>query len=158
MRMRPIAAAVVLGLGIVGIALAQKADQPPGPQAGTKAKLRSQIVKHQSELELLQLEHDAARGELLDIMKGIREFESNSMEGRAESMIIGMLRTGDNQGLQKLADMKSRESLDEAFKRANDGERASRDRKKKDYARQAEELAGKRLDLEALVRQYHDTK
>jgi hypothetical protein len=73
MRMRPIAAAVVLGLGIVGIALAQQANQQPGQPAATRAKLRSRIVKLRAELDLLQLEHDTDRADLLDDMRTQRQ-------------------------------------------------------------------------------------
>jgi hypothetical protein len=71
--MRIIAAAVVLGIGMAGIALAQVNGQEPKRQSSEWAKLRAQVVKLQVEIELLQLEHDADRTVLLDLLQTARK-------------------------------------------------------------------------------------
>jgi hypothetical protein len=193
MRMRPVAT-VVVALGIVGIAPAQQANQPPGPQATTKAKLRSQIIRPRAELDVLQLEHDATRAEILNEMSSVRAEEhdasSTATLGTSEKM-PGPLKvprskedwdafearviSGDEVAigiatraelalglvvglpLQALPDDEVKEMAQSLVKAFLDDAANLLDRKKV-YARQAEELAGKHLDLEDFEKQYHDAR
>jgi hypothetical protein len=76
MRMRIISAVVVTGFGIVGIALAQQADDQPKDQAGERARLRAQVVKLRAEVELQQLEHEVDVDILRKLMTDMRNLDA----------------------------------------------------------------------------------
>ena len=73
MRMRIISAAVVLGLGLVGIALAQQGKEQTKPQAIDRAKLRAQVATLRAEVEVLALEHDVDFNLLKQFMENVKE-------------------------------------------------------------------------------------
>jgi hypothetical protein len=157
MKMRIISAAVVLGLGFVGITLAQSKDQ-----ASERAKLRAQVINLRVDIELLELEHDADRADLLEIMKGIRMSESKSPEELQEAVLGSLLLTEDPKSLGKPVE-KEREKemqnlVNEAIKKRTVEMKALGDRKRKDYAKQAAELAEKRLDLAEVEKRYNQAK
>lgn len=147
MRMRIISVVVVLGLGVVGITRAQQ----PGER--DKAKLSAQVVKLRVEIELLELDHDADRAHLLDMMKGIRKYEASSPEqvrqAVAASMYFRMPLEESREGQEGRTP-----DVDETIKKEVEAARAFVNRKRKDYAKQATELAEKRLKLEEAEKQY----
>jgi hypothetical protein len=69
MRKRIISAAVVLGLGFMGVTLAQQTGQRPQGDEGERPKLRARVVKLRVEIELLELGHATDREYLLDLMR-----------------------------------------------------------------------------------------
>jgi hypothetical protein len=80
----------VLGLGIVGVTLAQQPGTQPKSRAADKVALHDQVVKLRVEIELLQLDHDADRDSLLTWMKGER-MGNGLMTGMAiETMLASM--------------------------------------------------------------------
>jgi hypothetical protein len=161
MRMRIILVAFVLAFGIVGITAAQQPGDQSNRQNGDRAKLRAQVVKLRVEIDLLELDHDADKSDLLELIKGIRMSESMSPEALQEAAVAGLflrdqnavgklLEKEDEKGMQRL--------LDESVKKTAVEMKALRDRKRKDYAKQAAELAEKRLELEELEKRYNQAK
>ncbi len=73
MRKQIISAAIVLGLGIVGIAVAQQTGQKPKDRENERSTLRAQVVKLRVEIELLELDHETDREYLLDLMRTARK-------------------------------------------------------------------------------------
>jgi hypothetical protein len=160
MRTRFIAAVVVLGLGLVGITLAQQPGAQPKPRAADKAALHDEVVKLRVEIELLQLEHDADRESLLAWMKG----ERIGTVGMAGFAIETMLSTMGNAEATKAME-EGEKLIAKAKEKGEDGEAIGRrvlseavkkqiDPMRKNYAKQAAELAEKRLQLDAVERQY----
>jgi hypothetical protein len=167
MRTRVFAAAVGLGLVVAGISLAQQTAPRPRDRAGEASKLRAQVVKLRGEIDLLELDHEAARVELLQIVKDIRELESEGNQAQMKSLAnLQLMLGGGSEALAKEAEhlgvegaaKKVKEAVNTAVKESVSEEvvktRASRDRKRADYARQAAQLAEKRLDLVEAERRY----
>jgi hypothetical protein len=125
------------------------------------------VVTLRVEIDLLELDHEALRTELLHIIKEIRELES---EGRQEQMkspaLAGLMLGGSAQAIAKevgtdgvgYTTKKVQDAMNTAVRETFEEEvvkaRASRDRKRSDYARQAAQLAEKRLDLVGAERSY----
>jgi hypothetical protein len=164
MRIGIILAAVVLSLGVVGLAMAQQAGQQPKEQTSAKTKLRAQAIELRVEVELIELEHDAARAEILELTKEIRDTESQSPEG-LQQLALSFLLT-DREAFGKLVEKEGPEKAgkqigqlaEETQTKTLRDLKASRERKKKDYAKQAEELAGKRFDLADAERLYNEAR
>jgi hypothetical protein len=72
MRMRIIAAVTVVGLGIVGITLAQQSGEDSRKD---KSKLRAQLARLRAEVEVLQVEHDADSDILKKLMTDVRNVD-----------------------------------------------------------------------------------
>jgi hypothetical protein len=161
MRTRMITAAVVLlGLGIAGITLAQQPGAEPKPQAADKAALRAQVVKLRVEIELLQLDHDADRESILGWMKGER-MGPGGLAGMAIETMLGMMGNAEatktiEEGEKLVAKAKDRGEDEEAVGRRVLAEAVKKQLEpmKKNYAKQAAELAEKRLELDAVEKQY----
>jgi hypothetical protein len=165
MRKRIISAAVVLGLGIGGISLAQQAGQQPKDQVSERAKLRAQVAKLQAEVELLDLEHQADKDVVVSVLKEERDFESESSRfakareavGEATMMAasVGKLEEfkkefGDEKAMQA--------RMEKELKEKAESIRAEGQLKKQAFVRQATELAEKRLALAEVEKQYNDAK
>jgi hypothetical protein len=160
MRTRIMTAVVVLGLGIVGIALAQQPGAEPKPQAADKAALHAQAVKLRVEIELLQLDHDADRESLLNWMKGER-MGPGGLAGMAIETMLGMMGNAEatktiEEGKKLIAMAKEKGEDDKALTRRVLAEAVKKqiDPMKQNYAKLAAELAEKRLQLDAVERQY----
>lgn len=159
MRTR-IIAAVVLGLGIVGITLAQQPGGQPKPPAADKTALRTQVVQLRVEIELLQLDHDADRDNLLNWMKAER-MGTGGLAGTAIETMLGMLGHAEatriiEEGEKRIAKAKEKGEDEEAVGRQVLAEAVKKqiDPMKKNYAKQAAELAEKRLQLDAAEKQF----
>ncbi len=160
MRTCIIAAVVVLGLGFVGITLAQQPAAQPKPQAADKAALRAQVVKLRVEIELLQLDHDADRDNLLNWLKGER-IGPGGMAGLALETMLGMMGNAEatktmKEGEKLIAKAKEKGEDEEALTRRvlTEAVKKQIDPMKKKYAKQAAELAEKRLQLDAVEKEY----
>jgi hypothetical protein len=160
MSTRIIAAVVVLGLGIVGVTLAQQPGVQPMPQAPDKAALRAQVVKLRVEIELLQLDHDADRDNLLNWMKGER-WRPEGMAGLALETMLEMVGNAEatktmEEGAKLIAKAKEKGEDAELLTRRVLAEAVKKqiDPMKKNFAKQAAELADKRLQLDAVEKQY----
>jgi hypothetical protein len=165
MRMRGIAVSVVLSLVVAGITSAQHTGEQPKGQAAERTKLRVQVVKLRVDIELLELEHEATRAEILEMTKDIRNSESEGPEG-LKGMALGLLSLTDGEALAKHVEKKGADGVvkqvDKAVKDAQKETlnqiKASREDKKKDYAKQAAELAEKRLELAGLEKRYSESR
>lgn len=162
MKKRVTAVAVVLGIGLAGITLAQPSGGQPNDRASGKARLRSQVIENLVEIDLLELEHEVAKAEILELTKEIRGTESQGPERLREMALSSIILSEDRKAFAKLVDKQGQEitlnDIDGAIKKTIDEFKASRDRKKKDYARQAAELADKRLELADLQTRYREAK
>jgi hypothetical protein len=193
MRMRIISAAViVVGLGLVGITLAQQGGEG---QRDDKAKLPAQVVKLRTEVELLQLERDADREYLLDLMRSARQtdiipvvlsklgmadvpasmavpktmeewtaLERRAMMGdqKAHEAFVKLYEAGERAEKKGEDAGKAMEAAAKELssRRAKDGDALQNhiDRKKKDFVRQAAELAEKRLELAEVEKRYNEAR
>ena len=118
------------------------------------------MVKLRVEIELLQLDHDADRDNLLNWMKG----ERWRPEGMAGLAIETMLATMGNaeatktmeEGAKLIAKAKEKGEDEDAPSRRVLAEAVKKqiEPMKKNYAKQAAELAEKRLQLDAVEKQY----
>ncbi|MGO9920626.1 MAG: hypothetical protein ACLQIB_38790 [Isosphaeraceae bacterium] len=69
--------AILLGTGAVALSRAQQAGQKHVAAPMAKGELRERVLKLRTEVDVLQLEHDAARATLVDWLRD---------EGKAELM------------------------------------------------------------------------
>jgi hypothetical protein len=165
MRMGIVSAVVVISVGIVGLAFAQQTARQPNDQTSAKAKLRAQVIKLRVEVELLELEHDATRAEILETIKDIRGAESQDHEG-LKQLALSFFSLTNPEPLAKLAEKEGadkaekemNQAMNDAVKKTLDAAKSSRESRKKEYARQAEELAGKRLALAEIDKRYSDLR
>jgi hypothetical protein len=174
MKIRVVLAAVVLGLAVVTVTLAQQQagdavkryqDRRPGLRPGPTMTLRDQVAKLRAEVELLELEHDVDRAHLSDLLKeqrhsdSIAERTAKAKEGVNNAITmaasIGKLdeikkEFGDEKAMQSLAEKELKELAERG--------RTDIERKKKAFLSQATELNGKRLALAELEKQLASVK
>lgn len=160
MKTRIITAVVVLGLGVVGITLAQ---QPQSQQAANRAALSARIVKLSVDIELLQLDRDADRDNLLTWLKAGR-IGSGGLAGMEVEMMLGAMGNAEArktlaEGEKLIAKAKEKGQDVEALTGRVLAEAVKKqiDSLKMNYAKQAAELAEKRLQLNAAEKQYLTT-
>ena len=165
MRKRIISAAVVLALGIVGIALAQQPGPQPKDHASERAKLRAQVAKLRADVELLDLEHEADKAVVVSVLREERDYESESArvdkakeavsEANMTAASLGKLREfqkefGDEKAMQAQAEKELKEKAERI--------RVEGQLKKQAFVRRAAELAEKRLELAEVEKQYNEAK
>src|SRR5262249_28273766 len=138
---------------VVGIALAQQTGEQRKQQVNDEARLRAEVVKVRVEIELLQLEHEVELGHVKSAMA-----ELKNLEGFGEGALPILRADFETKVQQNNRARFSLEFIEDEMKSSREEARRYVDRKKKDFARQAEKLAGKRFDLEDLEKQYHDAK
>ncbi len=165
MGMRVTSTVVTLALFVVGIALAGQGGQESKDRASEGKRLRDHVVKLRVEIELLELGHDAARADLLEITKSIREMESEGgQEQMEEAALATMMLTQDTEAFRQLAKKgeqgakELKDDLNAAFRQVSVKTKAEQARKRKDYANQATVLAEKRLELADLEKRYNETR
>jgi hypothetical protein len=173
MRKRIILATVVLGSALVGIALAQQDGNAHKQPAPDKAKLRAQLVNLRVEIELLQLDHDADREIIVAWMKSMRQAESMGAQpyGKEIGLSLGMMmleakaslgggeaaKEAERIGAEAGGNFDSyNKALKASAKKEEDSIMAYIARKRKDYAKQAAELALKRLELADAEKRYNE--
>jgi hypothetical protein len=181
MRMRIITAAVVVGLGLVGITLAQESGKPTKLQTSDKANLRAQVAKLRAEIELLQLEHEVDRDSLKELMVDLKRIDTleagkGAMKAEMEAFLKGPMKE------QVEALKKQMESLKTTLNKAEmpaaaaalpdfekeinnmlgDDEAAARvarpvvERLKKEFIQKATRLNEKRLELAEVEKRYNE--
>ncbi len=185
MRMRIIAAAVVLGLGIVGMALAQQAGQQSKDRVGEKAKLRAQVARLRAEVEFLELEHGVDANMLREIMKDVKNADlMASMKGpikeyaktvaersttetskKAKAPVATVIGPSAVIGLEGPPEPVHVPVPDELYNMAFDESdamarlaRPAIERLKKEFVQKAAELAEKRLELAELENRYSEAR
>lgn len=169
MRKRIISAAVVLGLGIVGITVAQQTSDLRKDGASEKAKLRVQVAKLRAEVEALQLEHDvdadffkklmtdvknldgmeALKGPMKEQLKALKDAMAKQEPGQPTGALLLPMPSLDGANFDKMF------GLDEATAKVA---RPLLDAKKKDFAKQAADLAEKRLELAEAEKRYNEAR
>jgi hypothetical protein len=172
MRMRIISAAVVLGLGLVGIALAQQAGEG---RRDDKAKLRVQVAKLRAEVEIRQLEHDADADILKKLMVDMKNVEcmeasKGPMKEQAEALLKGPLK-GEMEALKGAANglllpppgplPDLREEFNKMFSADEAVAKAARpllERLKKEFVQKSAELNEKRLELAEVETRYNEAR
>jgi hypothetical protein len=171
MRMRIISAVVVAGLGIVGIALAQQADDQPKDQAGERAILRAQVAKLRAEVELQQLEHEVDVDILRKLMTDMRNLDAiAALKGPLEAE----LKSFKDTQTRKLLDIlpAGLASLEEIKKSLHDDARAQTqvdevtaklarpflERLKKEFVLKATTVNEKRLELGEADKRYKESR
>ncbi|MFI5459753.1 MAG: hypothetical protein ACHRXM_30375 [Isosphaerales bacterium] len=141
------------------------------------------MVKLRTELELLQLEHEADKAHLLNVMKGMRDYESMSPKQATEAATMSMYFNSEAMELQQAREEASRKKLEAArpeefakvreevdreteegrkgdidavIRKTRADAKAYVDRKKKDFSRQAAEINERSLDLIGIEKRYND--
>jgi hypothetical protein len=165
MRKRIISAAVVLGLGMVGIALAQQAGQQPKDHVSEREKLRAQVAKLRAEVELLDLEHQADKAVVVSVLKEERDSESESgrvdkaREAVSEATMMAASLGKLEEFKKEFGDEKAMQaSAEKELKEKAESNRAEGQLKKQVFVRRATELAEKRLELAEVEKQYNEAK
>lgn len=171
MRLRIISAAVVIGLGVVGIALAQQGDKQPNERPINKANLRAQVAKLRAEVDIRQLEHDADSEFLKKMMIEMKDHESmEAAKGPAKEQMEAVLRrqmgAADNAGgVPPAAAGAAFPMLAHEFDKMADADEAVAkvarpilDRFKKEFVQHATALHEKRLELVDLEKQYNEAR
>lgn len=169
---------VVVAVGVVAGTIVVAQNPPLGdvPEAAGRKALRERVIALRVEVELLQIDHDADRAGLLDLMKGQRKGDpiglgQNGLEGLAMMEFDAIL--GDEESLDSMkevtealqkedAGMDGLKSAQKALKKfarkRAESLQVRIDRAKKDFARQAAALEGKKLDLADLEARYAAAK
>ncbi len=171
MRLRIISAAVVIGLGIVGIALAQQGDRQPKEAPVNKAKLRAQVAKLRAEVDVLQLEHDADSEFLKKMMIEMKDHESmEAAKGPAKEQMEAALRrrmggVDAARSIPASGGAAAFPMLEHEFDKMADADAAVAkvarpilERFKKKFVLEATALHEKRLDLVDLEKQYSEAR
>jgi hypothetical protein len=166
MKRRIVAAAVVLGLGAVTFALAQPRTDtskarstrtvPPPDQAcesgqTDRTKLHARVAKLRAELELLQLEHDAARALLSDRLKHVVIADAETIGEIDEFKIVSHYMRMGAEKVGKAAEFdkaiqNDRAEMEKAIEKGREIP-TELDRKKAAFLRLSVELNEKKIEL-----------
>lgn len=174
MRSRSVAVLCVLGLGLAAMTRAQQPAAAPPPaapdpaqQQAERAKLRASVVRLNTEVELLQLEHEAEWAVLLEALKDVRQSEmiaemgspyvrklgawasAGILKGEAAEAVGAATAKGLDAGAAGQQYAKGVE------RRRIDATRQYVERKKKELARHAAELTEKRLEYSEAEKKYN---
>jgi hypothetical protein len=150
----------LIALGAVTIGRAQQAE--PKGEAGVSPKktLRDRVVKLRTEIDLQQLEFDAARSYLLDRMKaaqGVGEPNhiGTAVNGVREQAFLAAA-MGDEEAAKSFE--QGKDAIEKLAKKRSDEFRAHYDRKLDQFARLASALNEKKLDLEEAENRYRQIR
>jgi tryptophan 2,3-dioxygenase len=138
----------VLALGAVTLTRAQPPGQDPEPSA--QQKLRGRIIDLRTEVEVLQLEHDAMRAALL---KALQELEEADLSAGSLGEISDRMsqRNADTPQERLQAHQKNARTQRTEF-------RAAVAKKRQEFERKCRALSEKHLDLEDAERRYRATR
>ena len=149
MRARAIPASAgllaVLAFGSLWMPPARRSDARAQEASIEKAKRRDDLIKLRVELGLMQLDADAERDALLDLMKIERGLEANEI---AANLIAGT----------PVANDRNHRSMLDLKKKTAEAYRPLIERNRKVYAERLKAIAGKRLEVEDLERSSLDAK
>jgi hypothetical protein len=164
MKMWIISASVVLGLGIVGAAVAQQTGEGRGDD---KAKLRAQVARLRAEVELRQIEHDVDADILKKLMTDIRNLEGlESLQAPiAEQLksvpapkapVTGSAPPGFDEVQKQLQEeAKAEAQVNQLTARVA---RPHLDRLRKEFVQKVAELNERRLELAEVEKRYNEVK
>jgi hypothetical protein len=173
MRIRVVLAGVVLGLAVVTLTLAQQQTsdaprqdkrKPNGtaqPGVGAVAALRTQVAQLRAEVELLELEHEADKALLFDLLKELGRVDSPAQaRDELNKVTIALANTGYlDEITKKSGDEKAmRSRLEKDLKDLVETHRADSNRMKKAFVLQATELNEKKFALAELEKQLANVK
>jgi hypothetical protein len=179
MRMRIIAAVTVVGLGIVGITLAQQSGED---SRKNNSKLRAQVARLRAEVEVLQLQHDADSDILKKLMTDVRNVDcieavKGPIKEQMEALLKGPMKeqieilNGQIQALKApintqlpgapgasiplQEDLNKMFTVDEAMVKVG---RPLLERLKKEFVQKATEMNEKRLELAEVEKRYNQAR
>lgn len=164
MKKRVIAGGIILGLGVVTLALAQQGTGPsstrpssvndpspgsPDKRPSDRSDLHGRVARLRAEVELLQLEHDLKKEWLSTGLKERAEgLESKgSLQVARDYMRIGAELVGKGSEFEVAMQEKGDEIWKAVAKAAGTPSTAEIDRLKQEFLRVATELNRKRIDL-----------
>jgi hypothetical protein len=167
MKTQVIAGTIILGLGVVTLALAQhgtKPTSPPPDRAQTPAResseptwadgaeLHARVARLRAEVELLQLEHDLAKERVSSALKDLADGIDGhrSMQMARDYMRIGAEVVGKGSEFETTMQEKGDEIWQAVKKAAATTTPAELDRLKQDFLRVATELNRHKIDLVGL--------
>lgn len=164
MRMLSAAAVTAVGLGLVGITLAQ----PSGGQTrdqDDKVTLRGQVARLRAEVELLQTEHDVDRDLLKKLMHDVKNLEGlasvkaseelKSMPAQAPPEVLQGLPFGEAVAKRLQEDAKAEDAVMDATAKLT---RTLLDRLKKEFVKKTVDLNEKRLELAEVEKAYNKAR
>jgi hypothetical protein len=178
--MRRLTAVIVLVL-LTGLALSvitTRAQQPAGGSARTQDRkdLRARLSRLRAEVELLQLRHEAARAQLLGVLKRMEQLDFAEKTGSFTTVGMVLLQyqtlTGDSPkemesversiGMaQALADGDDRKKLDDEakkdIKRIGEGLRIAVETKSKEFTKLSIERNERTLELAEAEKKYNES-
>ena len=163
----------VLVIGAFGLAFATMtlALQPAAGQRATpsreKSKLRAELATLRAEVELLELEHEADRPVLSEMIKEARQFDSEL--GKSALVDAGLMEkmratalssAGDaSEKLQKMqtpeGEKSARSEIEKTVNGVVQGAKADIERRKKEFLKRTTELNLKRLELADAEKRYN---
>jgi hypothetical protein len=124
------------------VALVSEGQGEPSQPPVDAAKLRADLIALRADVELLELEHEANRAALLDLLKALRQVEMTSVvieaTARPGSTLVAEPEAPGLAGMIKVV---------EVDKKANEALRAYTDRKKVEFIRSSKELHEKKMSL-----------
>jgi hypothetical protein len=166
MSRRVIAGAIILGLGVVTLALARQEtgpssrpvtpERPPARSAetstGDRSGLHDEVARLRAEVEVLQLEHDLGRGRLSVAWKEAADGSGSdrSLQMARDYMRIGAELVGKGSEFEAAMQEKGDEIWKAVTKAAGTQTPAELDRLKQDFLRVATELNRKKIELVGL--------
>jgi hypothetical protein len=163
MRMGIISTTVVLGVGLLGVTLAQQGDREE-PRTDREEQ-RSQVAKLRAEVDLLELEHQANAGILTKLMTDIRNWDSmEAVKGPMQEQMKALKQEVPTPatvfphlfpGYADGGDIDKQSLVDEAAIKAA---RPLQDRLRKEFLQEATRLNEKRLRLAAAEKRYSEAK
>ena len=151
MKIRIVSAAVVLGLGLAGITLAQQGDA--GGPRGDGARQRSQLAKLRAEVELLELEHRVDANHLEKLTSDVRNLDDlEAAQGPLTEQLEALKKQNPDQvvGPPGIVDDPGIDLNREIAKMA----RPLLDRSRKGFLAKTTELNERRLELAEAERLY----
>lgn len=78
----------ILSAGAVAVSRAQQPGDRPVPPALSKQEAREHLIRTRTEVELSQIEHDAARIGLIESLSDLRKLHRDGLSGKEEQFIL----------------------------------------------------------------------
>jgi hypothetical protein len=152
---------ILLGVGAVSLSRGQQTGDKAAAPARARRELRERVLTLRTEIDLLQLDLEADRAALVELLQQTRKAEeagSGSDSAMKATMIIGLELTGDAEIETELSKAIFEDSSENGMKKlvakAKDEISKGIERRKKEFAKKARFLNEKKLDLEESETKY----
>jgi hypothetical protein len=144
----------VLGVGAVSLSRAQQAGDKAATPGRARSELRERVLTLRTEVDLLQLEIDADRAELLDSLKEMRQAAKPGNDDlMMQMMAVQLSLREDAEALKKMSEM-SEGGMKKLLAKAKGDLSKDVDRRKKEFAMRTRFLNEKKLELEETEAKY----